>query len=652
MKISELHISNFYSIGSATLSLADSGLVGIFGQNKDVAGATSNGSGKSTIWDALSWVLYGKVPREYEGDEVVRLNSKGGCWVEVEFIIDGQEWCIERYRKHPKYKNELHLWCGDNEVSALTTADTQAKIVKLLGMDYQTFAVCIAFGQDTLRFAKATDKEQKAILDRILGTEQYELAYKEVLKMQSQLEKDIQSLSRDGETAAATIAENKETMKALEASNKKLKEEREVFKKNCEEKIKILQAELNDAPAKRVLLEKKRDEWQAKRDTAQTKVGKDNSGLIRSMENEITLKMAEVDGLESQVEDLNSDAESIKATNKKCRACKQTINEEEYNRQLSFAEGARDKMQSGLERLIAECDTFVTKKKAEIKKLQEEQETFKLAQAELNTAKSELTRAIIAVDAQKDRERNLTAQISEFTIRRDARVADNSATIFKICEERIAEAKIKRDAATTDRAAMEELLDGVNFWVKGFGPGGVRSFIIDSMVPYLTERAQYYADALLDGSIQIVFNTQKVLKSKEIREQFEVQVINAYGANIYKGNSAGEKQRIDFCVALALYDLARTRAKCPIELVVFDEAFERLDDAGTDRIIRLLRKESKNWKSCFVTTHDADLGGHFDNRITVIKEKGESRIITNMEGVPNNGKKNRKNLETKSRGME
>lgn len=654
MKIPYLKIHNFLSIADAQLDLANQGLVGVFGVNHDAPGASSNGSGKSAIWDALAWCLYGRTFRELDyADDIVKLRSKGGCWVECDIIIDGQEWSIERYRNDPKQKNKLYLWKNDEDKSALTNDETQAKINKLLGMDFETFNVCVTFGQDSLRFAKATDREQKAILDRILGTEQYELAYKTAMKMKSGLDEDRRKLTENVRIAESVIENNKQIIENVKASRAKRIAELERTREKLVSTIAYLELAQSTAPQKTKDLEDKIAALKKEKDRLQGLVGKDHAPLIRSLKAEINTRMREIDRAKEAAEEATEDLEEIKASASLCKECKQTVNEQEYNKQLTFAEGKASGELDKWEKLVDESEAFYVEKQKEINRLEKEQAEFTKATSELAKVKGDLTRAESELAGHKDSMNMVNVQLAENRTRLDGvqTETDDSDKTIKACEEKISEHLATVATHNAETTELDALIKNLDFWIKGYGPGGIRSFIIDSMVPYLTERAQYYADFLLDGSIQIRFNTQKAIKTGELREKFEVQVVNSYGAEVYKGNSAGERQRIDFCVALALYDLARTRAKAPVELVVFDEAFERLDTAGCDRIIRLLKKESKNWKSCYVTTHSSDLATYFDRKLTITKEGGESRLMS-QKGLPTNGKKNGKVLETKGSSME
>ncbi|NIR17999.1 MAG: AAA family ATPase, partial [Desulfobacterales bacterium] len=101
MKFRFLKAENFLSLGDVKLKLANRGVVLIMGENRDASGASSNGAGKSAIWDAMVWGLFGKTLRGITGDDVVNLKAKKNCKVRLSLKDDaGQDVKIIRYRKH------------------------------------------------------------------------------------------------------------------------------------------------------------------------------------------------------------------------------------------------------------------------------------------------------------------------------------------------------------------------------------------------------------------------------------------------------------------------------------------------------------------------------------------------------------------------
>ena len=109
-------------------------------------------------------------------------------------------------------------------------------------------------------------------------------------------------------------------------------------------------------------------------------------------------------------------------------------------------------------------------------------------------------------------------------------------------------------------------------------------------------------------------------------EDFQVQGLNHLGSDVYKGNSAGERQRIDVCCSLALQDLIRARVGIDTNLFACDEVAANLDAEGSERMLRLLRDLAKDGLSVYYITHDSRMKDLFTHRLLAIKEGGISRI--------------------------
>ena len=109
MKITRLSIDNFLSVGSIKCSLENKGLVLIQGENRDDTSQDSNGSGKSSFADAISWCLYGVTARGDTGDSVINRAAKKDCQVFVHLEDGENRYFVERNRKHKTHKNSLRV---------------------------------------------------------------------------------------------------------------------------------------------------------------------------------------------------------------------------------------------------------------------------------------------------------------------------------------------------------------------------------------------------------------------------------------------------------------------------------------------------------------------------------------------------------------
>jgi DNA repair exonuclease SbcCD ATPase subunit len=165
------------------------------------------------------------------------------------------------------------------------------------------------------------------------------------------------------------------------------------------------------------------------------------------------------------------------------------------------------------------------------------------------------------------------------------------------------------------------------FWVRGFGKGGIQSYLLDSVVPYLNDRVQHYANILWSNEILIEFRTQRLLADgKTLKEDFHIHVSNLYGADVYEGNSAGEQERIDICIALALQDLVISRQGRQFSLAIMDEVACHMDSTGVEMYYRLLEQLAKERDTVFVITHSPHLEALFPTIWTSVKSGGISRL--------------------------
>jgi DNA repair exonuclease SbcCD ATPase subunit len=172
---------------------------------------------------------------------------------------------------------------------------------------------------------------------------------------------------------------------------------------------------------------------------------------------------------------------------------------------------------------------------------------------------------------------------------------------------------------------LVEEADRYKFWVEGFGNAGIKSHLLDHVVPILNKRAQKYAQTLMEG-IDVSFSAQKRLKSGELRDKFDITVTNSHGADGYHGNSGGEKRKIDIIVARTLQSLEEDRSSMTCNLSWWDEVFESLDETSCEAVMTMLREEATNRPAVFVISHLDWLKPHFTRILRVTKSGGFSQI--------------------------
>lgn len=202
MKFLDATYTNLGPFESASLKLADAGLVLIQGDNTVTASADSNGSGKSFLLEGLVWCLFGKTIRydlnkKQTGDSIVRRGHKD-CSAVVRIDHAGQVITVERYRKHKVHKNAVRLLVDGADHTKGTNDETDKAICDLLGLDFQTFVRSIYFdGGNIVAFPTLTDAEIKTIFERVLNLEDLQKAAELVKKRRTLASGEAQGIERE-----------------------------------------------------------------------------------------------------------------------------------------------------------------------------------------------------------------------------------------------------------------------------------------------------------------------------------------------------------------------------------------------------------------------------------------------------------------------
>jgi len=633
---------DFCCLGNVKLPLAKQGLTYITADNRDTDAADNNGSGKTTLFKALTWGLFGDTIDGDKGDEVIRRGTKKAV-VAVGFE-DG--WKVERSRTKGKPKVVLfddkgELWKGSKD-------DVEAEISRRLGgLDFQSFKNTVLYGQgDSKRFAdKATkDADRKEILHRILKTELlkrcHEWAKGEARRLKA--ERDAWVVKID--TLEAKRAEH--DVDGLEARFNQWEAERdeevdELVEEatSLRDKAKALEGEKAKIPALEAEiagLEEKLAECESaaeKADEAEEsleiarKVGGEAYRAWHEARGGISAAKVKLESVNEQLERLEGDV---------CPICTSPLGEGHALEHRNELESQAKKHTQALKKAEGEVERL-RKEHAETEKVVATAlEAFQAARDVADKApgysrKITILKGEIA-EAEKAelRSAGFVKQAKEALKRIKARKAE--ANPFA---ELLEEAKAKAKDFTKQKKKAAKGLDAVRydlahyeFWTKGFGNQGLPSFVLDSIMPYLTERTNAYLRILADGDITVAFSTQRELKSAkgEVRDEIEI----AWTIEGVEGStpSGGQGKKIEISVGLALMDLVAAREGTNVDLIALDEVLDGLDREGRARVLQLLQDLRARRSSIFVVSHETDVSEVFEKTLVVVKENGIARLET------------------------
>jgi DNA repair exonuclease SbcCD ATPase subunit len=635
VQIDRLELRNFGSHESTDLDLRDRGLVLIEGENRDQGG--NNGAGKSTLLEGLCWCLFGKTISGVKGDDVCRLGSQFGTRATAVLDLDGRRVQINRYRNRPQSDKQLQVFVDGVDISGPTPTATQPKISNLLQLDWNSFINVVMFPQGRSGIASQSDAEQKNVLDQLLSLNRFAKARLRIREIHESTKHRCTKLENDIKQIEAQQDAEDDAMRRLEDASEKFEDQRKENIDRLKNEIAVLKDQTLDEPE---ALRRRSHELQYILEQHNQRAS-DVDNLCQQFKAKLAdtrriqaEHQTKFNMLEHQANDIKIiDPEQELSRNEVCPACKQLLPEEArqqlyttYRSQAIEAHKQREDlmkrayeyrqlMETENER-AKECSTHISA--AEIEK----EDTSDLEE-ELRDITEQL-----AIKNREIQEFHTRLQSMEMQLLRTTSDANPYEKLYKDA------IKQKRDTAKVLKLKKKELkptkeeLHYQAFWLNGFGSKGVKSLLLSTVTPYINERANLYFSELTGGTGRIEIATQTRLKSGEYRDKLAFKVMLPGGPESYKGKSGGERRRADIAILFALGDLAANRSMVPVGCRFVDEVADSLDALGCEQVVALLHKYVLARSSTvLVISHNEALKTLFENRITVVKENGISRIM-------------------------
>jgi len=618
MKIGRVDIEGFMAIGIAALGLTDRGLVLIQGENHDDASAKSNGSGKSTIPDALSWCLYGVTARGESGDDIINTTCKTASVVTE--LIDGEAvYRVSRYRKDTKHKNHVIL----EKVSKTATVDltlssdkeTQLRINQIVGCDVDVFNAAIYQGQECIPdMPNMTDKQIKNLIEQAAGISVLEDCYRIALFEKNEQEKILDRLDLANDAANEAVVQAKSDVEEVKAkvtewdgthtltvaAAKTLEESSSASKKAADEKLaraeeKVPTINASIAKHKTVLEEKTGCDsvLRSERDTQHEQATTTRLAQNKADQSQTALDQAEAklvaiaDRIGTSCGECGKPIEEVDLESVK-KGAQMVVNQATANLATANEEWASE--QVVLETVTGHADEYEAAM-PDYTETSERLNKCNLVLAKIETVRVEAKGfnnawavAVHHLDEIKDTINPHNARLVTVDINLKRAIKDRKKAQKELGEQ--------ADVVQTAIATMEV-----------YSPAGVRAHILDHVTPFLNSRTAHYLSAMSDGNLSAEWSTVSFTKKGDMREKFSIQVSNMTGGKKFGLLSGGEKRKVRLACAMALQDVVSGRATKPIELFMADEIDDALDDAGLERLMGLLEEKARERGTVLVISH-------------------------------------------------
>ena len=541
MKLRHLTLQNFARYESLDLDFPDN-LFLLVG---------SNGAGKSTIPEAICWTLYGQLirGRGYPA-------RSGTTASTLTFEVGGQDWAISRKRSGGK--NELRLFRSAQDVSGQTPTETQAKIDGLLG-PWDRFVATHVFARDFMtRFAVATDKDRKAMLEGFLGLGRFDDALSAC-----RTDRSLQDNAAAGAKAA------------LEAQRDALIRQQAAFEAlPPEADHRALEAELEKLEKEYIAADDSYQRLKTAADQAEKTQDRTRQTAFRKR-HECELAIKEKERL--------LEAKTRTLATATCPVCFRQMKGAENAVEAHFMDEV-----AALDPKIAQVTKELDDLNADLK---EQEAEFKALRESVAEARAKLPNT----DALKRLRNDIaTARVQAGErIRRTAELEESKRIIAE---------KERESVLAQERATLLREVDRV------LGLRGARTLLLGRALGRLEDETNAALRELGLG-LQVGISGTTQLKSKKEVEAIDIELIGA-GEGAYEMSSTGERARVDVAFLMGLAGMAGATG-----FLAFDEVFDSLDPEGVSLVAQYLDKLAQQ-RQVIVISHHADLKSEFPRGVT------------------------------------
>ena len=587
LTVKELTVKNFMSVGNAAQSIKfnDKNLVLVIGENMDLGGddaGARNGTGKTTIINALSYVFFGEALTNIRRDNLVNKTNEKNMLVSVKFTKNNIDYTIERGRKPQIFKfyaNDIEQNTEDNEAQG-ENRETQLEINKLLGMTLAMFKNIITLNTYTLPFLSTKQAEQREIIEQLLGIT--------LLSQKADLLKEKQKATK------TQMTEEKMRIDSKIASNEKIQESIESLKlrssawqKQKEDDIKsfneaITELEKVDIKAELDLHKKLQSH-------------KENQTALRGLQKEKAYHEDALTKAETSVEKTNKDLEFAKTS--KCPTCEQPLNDEKHTHLVDQ-----------LKQNLTESVEYTNKLKSDLVLVQQGIDEIGDIGQIPDTYYDTMDEAYNHKASLKD----LKRQLKQATEKEDP-YAEQIEELNKSAIQKIDYGIVNE---LEDLHRHQEFLYKLLTAKDSF----IRTRIIEQNLTYLNQRLAFYL-----GKVKlphtVVFQSDLTVQIEELGRELD-----------FDNLSRGERNRLILSLSWAFRDVWESLYQ-QINLLFIDELIDAgMDISGVESSMAVLKEMSRTQnKNIFLISHKDELVGRVNSILKVTKENGFTNYANDVE---------------------
>ena len=535
----------------------------------------NNGAGKSTILDALCFVLFGKAFRKINKPQLINTTNEKDCLVEIELKIGSTDWMIRRGIK----PNIFEIYRDGSVLDQSSSAIDQQKYLEqsVLKMNYKSFTQIVILGSSNfVPFMQLTAASRREVIEDLLDIKIFSSMNVIIKEKIRSLKEEIRTLELKKESVKDKVEMQKNFIEELEnLSNANVNANKEKIA-NIELEIGNYNDENIEITNKLTLLEKQLEKY---------------VGATEKLR-----KLGNLKGKISQKVSTITKEHKFFTDNTVCPTCTQSIEEEFRLNRIKSAQDNAKELQSGYKEL-----------EEAIKEEEKREHQFLDLSKEVTNLTHGISQNNTRINGLQKQIRNLESEIQTITENLANRNSEH---------EKLEQFKNDLKSVYDDLSGKKNLIQYHDFSYSLLKDSGVKSKIIKKYLPLINQQVNRYLQ-MLDFYINFTLD-------EEFNETVQSPIHEDFS---YSSFSEGEKQRIDLALLFTWREVAKFKNSTNTNLLILDEVFDSsLDGFGTEDFLKIIRYVIKD-ANVFIISHKVGMEDRFESVLKFEKVKGFSRMV-------------------------
>ena len=536
----------------------------------------TNGAGKSTVLDALTFSLFGKPFRKISKGQLINTTNEKDSKVEVEFSIAETQWKVVRGIKPNIFEIHRNGLCMDQ----FSNANDQQKWLErnVLKMNYKSFTQIVILGSSTfVPFMQLTAPNRRDVIEDLLDIKIFSSMNSLIKDKIREVKEEVRTLELKKESLNDKVDMQKNFIKELEDQGKERIEDNK-------QKITNLFSECDDYVSENEAFENDVHDLTITQEVVTGATGKlVELGMLRG---KISNKVATI-----------TKEHKFFTDNTVCPTCGQDIQEDFRINKLDDAQSKAKELKAGYQKL-----------EEAIKEEEEREHQFTQLSQEITKLTHGISKNNTRISGCQRQIRDLESEIQRLT----EQLADRNTEHEKL-------ESFRENLANTyeNLASQKDIINYYNFSYGLLKDGGVKSKIIKKYLPLINQQINRYLQ-IMDFYINFTLD-------EEFNETVQSPIHDNFS---YSSFSEGEKMRIDLALLFTWREVARFKNSVNTNLLILDEVFDSsLDDVGIEYFTKIIRFVIKD-ANVFIISHKTGMDDKFDDVLKFEKVKGFSRLTS------------------------